>query len=191
MVLLILLLKMVSEYTITLEPTNKTLSQKVLASCQISGYDILVEFGGHFSFAPLYAGHMSNLLIIKFKCFMNNRKTSWQILRSRITNSRRVKNCKNLSQDLKHCVCKSAYQAYTLVRCIPEKTQMCKYTTTDKIRPTSGLPCAGPYSANARDLGCYQYKTLIIFKREKTQRPFLVDCRWVRNWAQSKAIVFR
>jgi len=48
MVLLILLLEMVSGYTITLEPTNKTLSQKVLASCQISGHDILVEFGGHF-----------------------------------------------------------------------------------------------------------------------------------------------
>jgi hypothetical protein len=48
MVLLILLLEMVSAYAITLEPTNKTLSQKVLASCQISGYDISVEFGGHF-----------------------------------------------------------------------------------------------------------------------------------------------
>jgi hypothetical protein len=48
MVLLILLLQMVSEYTITLEPTNETLSQTVLASCQISGYDILVESGRHF-----------------------------------------------------------------------------------------------------------------------------------------------
>jgi hypothetical protein len=48
MVLLILLLEMVTEYTITLEPNNKTLSQKVLASCQISGYDILVESAGHF-----------------------------------------------------------------------------------------------------------------------------------------------
>jgi hypothetical protein len=74
MVLLILLLEMVSEYTITLEPTNKTLSQKVLASCQISGYDILVEFGGHFLICTFLC--WSHVKFIDNKIQMVNRQAS-------------------------------------------------------------------------------------------------------------------